>query len=246
MTETYTVRDWNEHFETAQSRKCASLNWVATPNKHDGKSYRRLMRMPDGVATYGCWMLILQVASKCPTRGILADADGPLTAEDISLKTDAPQALIERALEVLTSPQVGWLLVDGNHEKPSPQAPDYQSATTPLPADYQRSTTALPTHNSTEHNNTNTPLPPFQGDAVEDQKPKSNAPRNSPRLIYLIPPRSWPGSRLDRRNSTSIPITTRPAFARWRRLRVHCGLTGRASLKPACGISGGKCSPTPT
>jgi hypothetical protein len=105
----YRIRDWRQRFETPESRKCKALNWVAVPNKHDGLGYRRLLRTPDGPAIYGAWVAILAVASKCPTRGVLADEAGPLSAADISLKCDFPEELIARALGVLSSAEIGWL-----------------------------------------------------------------------------------------------------------------------------------------
>lgn len=109
MTTAYRVRRWNEQFENAQSRKVEKASWVPVPNKHDGKSFRRLMTLPNGPAIYGAWMLILQVASKCPNRGELIDEDGPLSAEDISLKTCVDESLIKDAITVLCSPKIGWL-----------------------------------------------------------------------------------------------------------------------------------------
>ena len=79
------------------------------PNKHDGKSYRRLMRRPDGLAIYAAWILIVQVASKCRPRGVLADDTGPLTADDLAIKTDGPAETFATAMEVLSSPDIGWL-----------------------------------------------------------------------------------------------------------------------------------------
>lgn len=104
----YRIRNWSSLFETAESRKRLNLPWVAIPTKHDGKGYRRLMR-EFGPAVYGAWILIVAVAAKCPTRGTLADADGPLSALDISDKTDCPVAVIEQALSVLTNERIGWL-----------------------------------------------------------------------------------------------------------------------------------------
>lgn len=104
------VRNWDRNFECAQSRKVAGpLKFVAVPTKHDGKSYRRLMAHANGQAIYCAWILIVQVAAKCPTRGILADDDGPLTAEDLFIKTGCPSTLFEEAFEVLTSKPIGWL-----------------------------------------------------------------------------------------------------------------------------------------
>lgn len=133
---TYFIRDWNKYFETAQSRKYEKLSWVAIPNKHDGKGFARLMRLENGIALFGVWVLIVQVASKCPTRGVLADPDGPLTAEDIADKTKVPSGLIENALQVLSSDNIKWLGID-----------DTGSA---LVASDHPAGSTLPIHNSTE------------------------------------------------------------------------------------------------
>lgn len=103
------IKDWNSHFETAQSRKTKGpLSWVAVPTKHDGEGYRTLLRMENGLALYGAWVLIVAVAAKAKLRGYLIGDKGPLTAQSISLKTDAPAGLIEHALSVLTE-GIGWI-----------------------------------------------------------------------------------------------------------------------------------------
>jgi hypothetical protein len=118
----YRIAQWEELYENAQSRKVDRLRWVPMPNHHDGKGFRRLMMTPNAMEIYGAWALIVQVASKCPTRGVLLDADGPLLAEELSLKTGGSQKIFEKALQVLSSQRIAWLLVDGS-----------QTATTPLP-----------------------------------------------------------------------------------------------------------------
>ena len=105
----YRIRNWSDVFENSQSRQYQRLTWTPLPNKHDGKSYRRLMSMADGPALYGAWVLLVQVSSKCPERGVLADQDGPLDAEDLSHKTGAPAELFARAFEVLTQPKIAWV-----------------------------------------------------------------------------------------------------------------------------------------
>src|SRR5689334_12355649 len=112
----YSIRDWHRHFEIAQSRKLTKpLTWVATPCKHDGKSFRRLMLSENGPAVYGAWMLIVQIAAKCPTRGVLADQDGPLTADDLAINTGCPSSVFENAIKVLTSQHIGWLVGEQWH-----------------------------------------------------------------------------------------------------------------------------------
>ncbi len=108
----YRIKNWKEDYETAQTRRVkGQLRWVLVPTRHDGKSFRRLLREPDGAALFGAWVVILQVAAKCPTRGVLADGDGPLSAHDIADKTGFPPEVIERALEMLSSKGIGWLEV---------------------------------------------------------------------------------------------------------------------------------------
>jgi len=94
----YRIRNWDEHFETSESRKYKSLKWVAFPNKHDGMGYRKLMRADNGPAMYGAWCLIVQVASKCEPRGALVNDGHAMTAADIALKTDCPADLIDATL----------------------------------------------------------------------------------------------------------------------------------------------------
>lgn len=103
------VKDWNNCFENASSRKLKSpLPWVAVPTKHDGKGYRKLMRHESGAAFYGVWILLVAVAAKSKVRGYLVDDDGPLSDEDISIKTDAPSGLIGQTIAHLVD-VIGWM-----------------------------------------------------------------------------------------------------------------------------------------
>ena len=111
MSQCYRIKNWKGCFEVAQNGACKTWSWIAVPIKHDGKSYRRLMALPNGAALYGAWILIAAVAAKCDTRGMLIDDDEPLTAEDLFFKTGAPEELFSEALEVLCSDRIGWLEV---------------------------------------------------------------------------------------------------------------------------------------
>lgn len=112
MTTLYAVRNWDAYYEVAQSRKIRGpLPWVALPTKHDGKGYRRIVALDNCAELLGCWMLIVQIAAKCQRRGLLADDDGPLTAEDLAFKTGVPAASFTRALEVFARPSVNWLCI---------------------------------------------------------------------------------------------------------------------------------------
>lgn len=112
MTILYEVRDWERCYTVSQNRKNdpdKPLPWVAMRTKHDGKGYRRVIRLPDSMALLGAWMLIVEVAAKCPKHGRLEDADGPLSAIDLADKTGGDEAVFQRALQVFSSQEVSWL-----------------------------------------------------------------------------------------------------------------------------------------
>jgi hypothetical protein len=106
---TYRVKNWELHYEKAQSRPCKKPSWVALPNKHDGKGFRRVAQHERSVEIFAAWVLIVQVASKMPERGLLVDEDGPLTAEDLAVKTGFPASIFHAAFTVLVDPKIGWL-----------------------------------------------------------------------------------------------------------------------------------------
>lgn len=54
---------------------------------------------------------MIQIASKAPTRWLLADDDGPLTTEDMADKTGVPSTLFDATIEALLSPEIGWLCI---------------------------------------------------------------------------------------------------------------------------------------
>ena len=106
----YLVVDWETHYEKAQTRKVRRFtSWVPIPNKHDGKGYRRVAALEDAADVFCAWILILQVGSRCATRGLLADSDGPLDADDLAAKTGFPSRIFDRAFEVLTDRKIKWL-----------------------------------------------------------------------------------------------------------------------------------------
>lgn len=132
MPTLYRIKNWAEHFENAESRKLKSPRWVAIPNKHDGKSFGRLRRLPEAVPAFCGWSLIIQIASKMPERGILADEDGPLTADDMSDATGFPVEVFAIALKVCSSKEIGWIeAVEYRTEIPtSPEVPGGHPETT--------------------------------------------------------------------------------------------------------------------
>jgi hypothetical protein len=103
------IHHWDALYETYESKRLArGCSWVAVPNKHDGRGYRRLLREKDGVALFGAWVLMVEVASKCPVRGVLADLDGPLDSLDLEDKTGGPSKIFDRMVELVTGERIAW------------------------------------------------------------------------------------------------------------------------------------------
>lgn len=105
----YRIKDWSANFEKAQSRKCKKTYWVALSNRHDGKSYRRIMAHPRQAEVFAAWVLMVQIASRCEPRGILIDGTVGLTAEDMHFSTGLNKESFELALEVLSQPDINWI-----------------------------------------------------------------------------------------------------------------------------------------
>jgi len=122
---TYRITNWLEKYENAETRKRKSLFWVLVPNGHDGLGFCSLMERKDALEVFGAWVLILQVASKCSTRGSLITSRGrPYSAKDIATMTRAPVESISDALDVLV--EIGWITADpsGHHPDGSASHPD--------------------------------------------------------------------------------------------------------------------------
>lgn len=115
MTDTFKnralqVRGWLDYYETAETRKRVKvLRWLPLPNKHDGKGYRRVASVKNRCEVFSGFVLILQIASKCPQRGLLVDEDGPILPEDMALMTGFPVEIFHQAIEQVTESKVGWL-----------------------------------------------------------------------------------------------------------------------------------------
>lgn len=104
----YRIKDWDDHFENNRSRKIKQMAWVKVPNKHDGDGYTELITGKNGVENFAAWVLLLQVASKCRSRGTLVrEGDVPHTPSSLSRMTRVSPEIFKRAIPVLM--QIGWL-----------------------------------------------------------------------------------------------------------------------------------------
>lgn len=104
----FRIVDWDEKFENHRSREIKSCSWVKTPNNHDTDGFSYIITLPSGLAVYGAWQMLLQVASKCPRRGdLVSDNFKPYDLEMISRKTRCSLDGLTSAMPHLL--QVEWV-----------------------------------------------------------------------------------------------------------------------------------------
>lgn len=117
---------------------------MGMPNKHDGEGFSLVMAHPRAAEIFAAWVLIVQVASRCKERGVLAKDNGvPYTAQSLATKTRSKAEWFEIALEFLSSPDVGWLKAVENDVEAacSVPSPAYQDTDAKVTADHQRAVT---------------------------------------------------------------------------------------------------------
>ena len=119
----YRIRNWDELYEKAQTRRCKSMSWVAIPNRHDGSGYRRIAEHECNCELFTAWILMLEVASKMPQRGLLVKDGRALTETDLAYMTGFPKEIFTVAFTVLVDGEIGWLEriagdgIQGNHRE---------------------------------------------------------------------------------------------------------------------------------
>ncbi|EDY16032.1 hypothetical protein CfE428DRAFT_6426 [Chthoniobacter flavus Ellin428] len=119
----YRVKNWDQHFENNRSKTVVKLAWVPIPNSHDSEGFAMVMAHRDGAEIFAAWILILQVASRCQSRGSLVRENGrPYDAASLALRTRGNAKWFEKAIPVLL--EVGWI---------EEIASDCQAGDTPLP-----------------------------------------------------------------------------------------------------------------
>ena len=98
---TLRIKDWDRHFENAESRKRDRLAFVLIPNRQ-GSFYCEMMLEEDGLELYAIWVQLLAVASCTKPksrRGELVMGNGrPHDARSLAMVLRIPQEKLERAI----------------------------------------------------------------------------------------------------------------------------------------------------
>jgi len=106
---TYRIKCWNRTFEDRRSREIDRLKYVNVPVSDDGEGFRMLMSTPEGVQAYGAFIAVVRIAARMKSRGVLKDERGPLTARRLAVLAGMPHEVMEKALPMLASDDIGWL-----------------------------------------------------------------------------------------------------------------------------------------
>jgi len=110
----YEIAKWKTTFETAESRKYKSLNWVSVPIGFSSSGYQQLLDDfgDEAPAIYGAWVALATFAATCSTRGVLANSRGrALPISHIARVTGFEAGLFAKLIEWASRDEIGWLVV---------------------------------------------------------------------------------------------------------------------------------------
>jgi hypothetical protein len=103
------IKNWQESFETNETRRLKHLRFVLIPNKQDGDGYTELLSHKNGAAHFGAWTALLQLASKAKARGTLLRDDGSEhNSASLERITRIPSHIWDEALPRFVT--IGWLI----------------------------------------------------------------------------------------------------------------------------------------
>lgn len=110
------ITKWGDTFENAWTRKRVRLGWFNCPSGNDSSGYIALMSHGErGILAFSVFIAICQWSATClpKIRGECARSDGrPLNPAQIAILIRMPEHVVEDAISLLASPEVGWMQVD--------------------------------------------------------------------------------------------------------------------------------------
>ncbi len=143
------IRDWDDLYETHRTRPLKRLDWVPLRNTMDGDGYTELLDHPNGASHLGAWVAILQIGSRCVTRGTLSrDVAGPApeiarvapekphTPQSLARMSRIPATVFDEAIPRLID--IGWLEVIENNQSNLSGAGSARATLSPETAGFAR------------------------------------------------------------------------------------------------------------
>ena len=121
-----TIVDWEKHFENSQSKRWSDLRWVPVPNKQ-GLGYKKIMQQKNGAEIFGCWIAIVECASRQNPRGVIN-----MSIDDLSIETMIASDVLLKSISYLSS-KLNWLCTNSEPTQsvPTPDSEPTQSVPTP-------------------------------------------------------------------------------------------------------------------
>jgi len=65
----YRIKNWNEIYENNRTRALKNMMWLPLPIKLNGYGYTLIMEEKEGLALFGGFVVLLEIASQCTPRG---------------------------------------------------------------------------------------------------------------------------------------------------------------------------------
>jgi hypothetical protein len=104
------IRHWHNYFENGQTRRIKNLTYSLMPVDHNAIVRKTLLRKgAEGYRALIVFAELISIATRCPQRGLVVDAQGPITAERIAGATGMSDPDVRSGLELLASKEVGWI-----------------------------------------------------------------------------------------------------------------------------------------
>lgn len=104
----YRVCRWDEEYENAQSRPLRFLRWLPAPIRIGTSDYAELLDHKDGLAFYGLWRSLTELAAQCQPRGSLLKEGGyPHTQKSIALTLRCSIEILQESIKMFL--HLGWL-----------------------------------------------------------------------------------------------------------------------------------------
>lgn len=117
----YHITQWEQLYETAETRKIRTLTYYAKPNKLVGEGIGFTLSQPNGPHLLGMWALLEALASLSAQdwRGWLVRNGSALDAGRMASLTRVPTEHFVEALDFFCRPEVSWLeLIDWPGQSP--------------------------------------------------------------------------------------------------------------------------------
>ena len=104
------IRNWNIYFENGQTRRIKNLTYSLSPVDYSSMTRKALLRKgAAGYTALAVFAELIDMATRCPQRGLLVEATGAITAEDIAARTGIALGDVTQSLELLASKPVAWI-----------------------------------------------------------------------------------------------------------------------------------------